>query len=130
MWIASLRYPAMLLGIAAFGATALAEGNVENGEAVFRKCKACHDVGPNAKNKVGPHLNEIVGRKAASLEGYSYSAAFKALGQTGHVWTEEKLSEYLQKPNAVVQKTKMVFPGLPDETDRKDLISYLKHQSK
>lgn len=128
--IACLRYPAMLLSIAALSATALAGGNVEKGEAVFRKCKACHDVGPNAKNKVGPQLNQIIGRKAASVEGYSYSAAFKELGQNGLVWSEEKLDKYLEKPNALVQKTKMVFPGLSDEEDREDLLSYLKQFSK
>ncbi|MCL4764919.1 MAG: cytochrome c family protein [Hyphomicrobiaceae bacterium] len=120
----------MLLSIAALSATALAGGNVEKGEAVFRKCKACHDVGPNAKNKVGPQLNQIIGRKAASVEGYSYSAAFKELGQNGLVWSEEKLDKYLEKPNALVQKTKMVFPGLSDEEDREDLLSYLKQFSK
>ncbi len=123
---ASLRILFILLSTAAFGATALAEGDAGNGEAVFRKCRACHDVGPNAKNKVGPHLNQIIGRKAASLEGYSYSPAFKAFGENGGVWDEETLMKYLAKPNAMVQRTRMVFPGLRDEQDRKDIIAYLK----
>lgn len=124
--IASLRIPVMLLGIAALGATALAEGNAENGETVFRKCRACHDVGPNARNKVGPRLNNIIGRKAASLEDYRYSPAFKALGEKGVVWDESTLLKYLAKPSDMVQRSKMVFPGLSDEDDRKDVLAYLK----
>lgn len=124
--IASLRIPVMLLGIAALGATALAEGNAENGETVFGKCRACHDVGPNARNKVGPRLNNIIGRKAASLEDYRYSPAFKALGEKGVVWDESTLLKYLAKPSDMVQRSKMVFPGLSDEDDRKDVLAYLK----
>jgi cytochrome c2 len=126
----SLRIPALLFSLAGLAATALAQGNAENGEAVFRKCKTCHDVGPNAKNKVGPQLNQIVGRKAATIDGYSYSPAMKELGEKGVVWTEETLLKYLEKPSEFVQKTKMVFPGLPEETDRKDVVAYLKKFSK
>lgn len=126
MMLASLRIPVMLLGIAALGATALAEGNAENGETIFRKCRTCHDVGPNARNKVGPHLNNVIGRKAASLEDYKYSPAFKVLGEKGVVWDESTLLKYLTKPSDMVQRSKMVFPGLSDEEDRKDVLAYLK----
>jgi cytochrome c len=62
LMIARLRFPVALMSISLLGATALAEGNAENGETVFRKCRTCHDIGPKAKNKVGPHLNGIIGR--------------------------------------------------------------------
>lgn len=124
--MASFRNIAILLATAALSGTALAEGNAENGETVFRKCSACHAVGPKARNKVGPHLNQIIGRKAGSLENYSYSAAFKALEEKGFIWDEETLFEYLEKPRDLVERTKMVFAGLRDEADRKDLIAYLK----
>ena len=117
--------PMLLLLFASAGAAA-AQGSAEQGENVFKKCKACHDVGEGAKNKVGPALNGVVGRKAASFEGYPYSSDLKALGAQGFVWDENNLDKYLQDPKSVVGKGKMVFPGLKDEQDRKDVIAYLK----
>jgi cytochrome c len=106
----------VLLGSA--GAAA-AQGSAEQGESVFKKCKACHDVGEGAKNKVGPHLNNVVGSKAASIEGYAYSSDLKALAAQGFVWDENNLDKYLANPKQVAAKGKMVFPGLKDEQDRK-----------
>jgi cytochrome c len=97
-----------------------------NGEDIFKKCRACHQVGNAAKNSVGPILNAVIGRKAGSVEGYSYSSANKEAGSKGLVWSEENLFKYLENPGAFMPKTKMVFPGLKDEQDRKDLIAYLK----
>jgi cytochrome c len=102
------------------------EGDVENGADVFRKCRACHDIGPEAKNKVGPLLNGIVGRPAGTIEGYNYSAANKAAGAKGLVWTEEVLFKYLEAPLSFMPGTKMAFAGLKDDQDRKDVIAYLK----
>lgn len=124
--IARLRFPAVLMSISLLGATALAEGNAENGETVFRKCRTCHDIGPKAKNKVGPHLNGIIGRKAATRDGYAYSPVFKALGAKGVVWDEETLLKYITKPSDMAPRSKMVFTGLTEEGDRKDLLEYLK----
>jgi cytochrome c2 len=103
-----------------------AQGNAAEGENVFKKCKTCHDVGEGAKNKIGPILSNIVGRKAASIDGYAYSSELKALGSQGFVWTEENLNKYLSNVKDVVAHGKMVFPGLKDDQDRKDLIAYLK----
>jgi cytochrome c len=100
--------------------------SAENGEAVFKVCKACHQVGASAKNAVGPVLNGIVGRKAGTIEGYNYSEANKEAGAGGLVWTEEKLFTYLEKPATFMPKTKMAFAGVKDADDRKDLIAYLK----
>src|SRR5262245_60656102 len=70
------------------------EGNPEEGAEVFKKCRACHDIGPDAKNKVGPVLNDIIGRKAGTIEGFSYSEANKTAGGKGLVWTEDVLLKY------------------------------------
>jgi cytochrome c2 len=117
----------VLLGSA--GAAA-AQGNVEQGENIYKKCKACHDIGEGAKNKVGPLLNNVFGHKAAGVEGYAYSSGLKALAAQGFVWDENNLDKYLENPKQVVANGKMVFPGLKDEQDRKDVIAYLKQFSK
>jgi cytochrome c len=114
----------VLLGCA--GAALAQQGNAEEGESVFRKCRTCHDIGNGAKNKVGPVLNNIVGRKAASVDGFAYSTDMKSLGAKGFVWNEENLRRYLGNVKGVVPNGKMVFPGLTDEQDREDLIAYLK----
>lgn len=92
------------------------------GEKVFLVCKACHQVGDNAKNAVGPVLNGLFGRKAGSVEGYKYSDANKNSGIT---WTDEEFTKYIQDPKAVVPGTKMAFAGIKDEKKIKDLIAYL-----
>jgi cytochrome c len=101
-----------------------------NGEDVFKKCRTCHQVGDAAKNSVGPILNGIVGRPAGTIEGFSYSPANKEAGSKGLVWTEEVLFKYLENPAAFMPKTKMIFPGVKDEQDRKDVIAYLKKFAK
>lgn len=123
------RIPAATLTVfVAIGGVALAQ-DAQNGEQVFKKCMACHRVGPAAKNLVGPQLNGIVGRKAGTIEGFSYSQANKEAGEKGLTWTEDVLDKYLVNPMAFMPGTKMSFAGVPDENDRKDLIAYLK-QSK
>jgi cytochrome c2 len=113
----------------AFSAAALAQ-DAENGEAVFRQCRACHQVGDGAKNLVGPQLNGAVGRKASSVEGYSYSQASKDAAAKGLVWTEDVLMKYLENPTTFMPGTKMAFAGLKDEDARKDVIEYLKKAGK
>jgi cytochrome c len=92
------------------------------GEKDFTVCRACHQIGPGAKIAVGPVLNGIIGRKAGSYPGYAYSPANK---DSGIVWTAEELDKYLTNPQAVVPKTKMIFPGLKDGQKRKDVIAFL-----
>ena len=104
---------------------ALADGDVAKGEQVFKKCMACHTVSDKT-NKVGPHLVGIVGRPVASVEDYKYSDDMKAYGATGAVWDEATLQAYLEKPKAVVAKTKMAFAGLNKEDERENLIAFLK----
>ena len=92
------------------------------GEKVFIVCKACHQVGDNAKNAVGPVLNGLIGRKAGSVEGYNYSDANKNSGIT---WNEATFAEYIKDPRAKIPGTKMAFAGVKDDQKIKDLIAYL-----
>jgi cytochrome c len=100
--------------------------NAENGEQVFKKCRACHQVGEGAKGGVGPVLNGLIGRKSGTVEGFNYSDANKEAGEKGLVWTEEELNKYLEAPLTYMPKNKMAFAGLKEESDRKDVIAYLK----
>ena len=94
------------------------------GEKLFNsQCKACHQIGPTAKNAVGPELNGVIGRKAGSVEGYNYSAANKNSGLT---WDDATFLEYIKSPQTVVKGTKMTFAGVKDEAKAKDLLAYLK----
>lgn len=113
--------------IAAAGA-ALADGDPVKGERVFRKCKACHMVGPDANNRVGPALNGIVGATPAMHEDFRYSDSMKEFAASGAIWDEATLDRYLTKPRDVVPRTKMSFAGLRKEEDRQDVIAYLKTQ--
>jgi cytochrome c len=92
------------------------------GEKDFVVCRACHQIGPGAKIAVGPVLNGVVGRKAGTYAGYTYSDANR---DSGLVWTPEELDKYLASPQTVVPHTKMIFPGLKDEKKRKNVIAYL-----
>lgn len=117
------------LGLGMTNASFASDVLVEKGEKVFKKCKACHMVGDKAKNKVGPQLNDIIGRPAGSLEGYKFSKAMEEKGDDGLVWTEETLQAYLEKPRKFVPKTKMAFSGLRKQSDLDAIIAYLKDHS-
>ena len=93
------------------------------GQKTFAVCKACHQIGPTAKNFIGPVLNGVVGRKAGTYPNYAYSDANKNSGLT---WDEPTLQIYLKNPRAKVPGTKMTFPGFPKETDIDNVIAYLK----
>ena len=93
------------------------------GEKVYAQCRACHQVGETAKNLVGPILNGVVGQKAGTRDGYSYSAAMKDSGLT---WNEATFAEYIQNPRGKVPGTKMIYAGLKDEKRIADLLAYLK----
>ena len=108
-----------------------AAGDAAKGEKVWAKCKICHQVGPEAKNLVGPIQNNLIGRKAGTVEGFKgYSEANKEAGEHGLIWTEETLDKYLTDPKVFMPKNKMAFVGLPKAEDRADVIAYLKTFSK
>src|SRR5450830_491497 len=93
------------------------------GEKVFGVCKMCHQIGEGAKNAVGPVLNGVIGRKAGTYPGYSYSDANKSSWLT---WDEPTFREYIKDPRAKVPGTKMIYAGLKDEQKISDLLAYLK----
>jgi cytochrome c len=107
-------------------------GDAEKGKADFAKptaCGLCHQVGPGAKNLIGPELNGIVGRKAASVADYAlYSAGMKKLAEEGWVWTEENIDKWITNPKAMIPDSPMAlaFQGIPDAAERADIIAYLK----
>jgi cytochrome c len=100
-------------------------GDATKGEAVFAQCRTCH-VTEAGQNRQGPSLHGIVGRRAGTVEGYTYTPANRDSGIT---WSPEKLFQYLENPQRVVPGTKMIFPGIPDPQRRADLIAWLATQS-
>ncbi len=106
----------------AFVTPALADGDPAKGAMVFQKCHVCHEIGPGAKNSIGPVLNGVVGRHSGIYPGYSYSDANK---KSGIVWTVQELQTYLQNPSKLVPGTKMMFPGLNKKSDIDNVIAYL-----
>ena len=130
------------LAAAAHAAPVLAEGDAAKGEKIFNR-KACHKVGDGAKNGVGPILNNVVGRPAGTVDGFSYSQMNKTAGANGLVWDETLMLAYLADPNGFLKQfltdkgqlgaglgaTKMLFK-LPKEDERKNVIAYLKKFSK
>ena len=96
------------------------------GEKVFKKCKACHQIGEGAKNRSGPILTGIVGSPAGAVEGFKYSKALKAVAGAGLVWTDAELAAFLAKPKTYLKGTKMSFAGLKKTADQTAVIEYLK----
>ncbi|MGC1495344.1 MAG: c-type cytochrome [Sulfitobacter sp.] len=112
--------------ITAGGVSAEGLGDPENGAQIYKQCKSCHQVGEGAKNRVGPQLNGIFGRKAGALEDFKYSKSMARAADDGLIWTQETLDAFVENPKALVSKTKMSFRGIKDETDRADLLAYLR----
>ena len=108
--------------VIASSAGALAQ-DLAAGENSFKKCLPCHSVGEDAKNKVGPVLNGLDGRKSGTIEGYNYTEANKNSGIT---WDDAQFREYIQDPRAKIKGTKMVFAGIKNETEIANLWAYLK----
>ena len=111
----------LIFSLTPFGAPAFAE-DVAKGERVFKRCKACH-YADKEKNKTGPYLVDVIGRKAGSIDEYKNS---KAMCESQLVWDEETLTAYLKAPKKFLKGTKMAFAGLKKEADIKNVIAYLK----
>lgn len=110
------------LAAAAMTITQARAQDASAGEQAFSKCRPCHAVGEGAKNKIGPELNGLDGRKAGTAPSYSYSPAMK---NSGIVWDERTFAEYIKDPRAKVPRTKMIFSGVKDEKDVASLWAYL-----
>jgi cytochrome c len=109
------------LTLAAMAQSAQAQ-DVAAGKTSFNKCMACHAIGEGAKNKVGPELNGINGRHSGTAPGYNYSDANKNSGIT---WNEKEFLDYIKDPRGKIKGTKMIFPGIKNETEAKNLWAYL-----
>jgi cytochrome c len=117
----------MALGVAASGGASAQDAAA--GEKIFLQCRTCHQIGETAKNAVGPQLNGLFqDRKAGTAAGYSYSPAYKNLGEK--VWSVENFTTYIKDPRGVTPGTKMVYAGLKDETQIKNLIAFLQQYDK
>ncbi|MCB1385018.1 MAG: cytochrome c family protein [Nitratireductor sp.] len=108
--------------------SAFADGDAEKGEKVFKKCKACH-VADSDQNKVGPSLQNVIGRTAGTVEGFKYSTGMVDAGAGGLVWTPETIAPFVQDPKGTIAGTKMSFAGLKKPEDVENVIAYLKQFS-
>jgi cytochrome c len=115
-----LAFAGLIVAVTAGGALAQ---DLAAGENSFKKCLPCHSVGADAKNKVGPILNGLDGRKSGTVEGYNYTDANKNSGIT---WDDKTFAEYITDPRAKIPGTKMVFAGIKSENERAALWAYLK----
>ena len=104
----------------------MAMGDVASGEKIFKKCAACHSIVKGGKNKIGPALYNVVGRKVGVLDDYKYS---KALAEYEKNWSFEELNGFLLKPKDWIKGTKMAYAGLRKEKDRASVILYLNKYS-
>ena len=123
----TLAATTLCLSLLPFGA--LADGHITGdaakGERVFKKCKACHAVGADAKNKTGPVLNGIIDAPVGQVADFKYSDALKTMAEEGKTWTPQELAAFLTKPREYAAGTKMSFAGLRKEKDRDNLIAFL-----
>jgi cytochrome c len=100
----------------------LAAADPARGELLGLACAACHKFRAEEGTLVGPNLQGVFGRRAASLEGFAYSSALR---QSGLVWTPRSLEAWLANPAGFVEGTTMAFTGYRSAEDRRDLIAYL-----
>ena len=107
-------------------AAVMAQGNITNGEKIFKKCAACHSINKGGANKIGPALYNVVGRKVGNVADYKYS---KTLASYDKEWTFEELNGFLIKPASYLKGTKMSYAGLRKEADRASVIKYLNQNS-
>ncbi|HWX05002.1 MAG TPA: cytochrome c-550 CycA [Bradyrhizobium sp.] len=117
-----LTLSALVLVASSAAATGALAQDVAAGKTSFNKCMACHRIGEGAKNLVGPELNGLDGRKAGTVEGFSYSDANKNSGIT---WNEAQFKEYIKDPKAKIPGTKMAFAGIKNDKEINDLWAFI-----
>ncbi|WP_332693180.1 c-type cytochrome, partial [Devosia sp.] len=122
-----LTLSALAVIVSSAAAPAALAQDVAAGKSSFNKCLACHAVGEGAKNKVGPVLNGLDGRKSGSVEGYSYSDANKNSGIT---WNKDQFLDYIRDPKAKIPGTRMVFAGIKKDNEAADLWAFLAQYDK
>lgn len=128
-WRACL-YALALVATGGSPVAAEAIGDVIRGETLFkRQCSACHQIGPAAINRVGPHLNGLFGRRAGVIEGFKYSRPMERMGNDGLTWTLQTLDAYVENPKALVSGTRMNYRGMADAQARADLLAWLREWS-
>ncbi len=111
-----------VLGAALLLPFAAQAGDAAKGKAYFARCAMCHSNARSAPNRIGPNLFGVVGRKAASVQGFFYSGAMKHSNIT---WTPEKLKAYVAHPQTVVPGNRMAFAGVANPGQVDDLVAYL-----
>ena len=116
-----------IAALSAMASHAAPAQDVAAGKTSFNKCLPCHSIGEGAKNKVGPELNGLNGRKAGTAPDYSYSEANKNSGLT---WDEATFKDYIKDPKAKIPGTKMVFAGIKNEKEANDLWAFLAQYDK
>jgi cytochrome c len=122
-----MKFTTLIAALAVASTATVAHAqDAANGEKVFKKCVACHAVGPDAKNKVGPVLNGVVGAKIGHIADFKYSKGILEKQAAGETWTEENLTAWLTNPKAFSPGNKMAFPGLKKPEEIADVIAYLK----
>jgi cytochrome c len=104
----------------------LSLGTVKHGEKVFKKCIACHTIAKGGKNKIGPAIFGVLGKKSGSVSNYKYSKALLAHGKT---WGFEEINAFLTKPQVYIKGTKMAFGGISNEKDRASVILFMNSES-
>ena len=122
-----LTLSALVVIASSVAATAALAQDAAAGKTSFNKCMACHSIGEGAKNKVGPELNGLDGRKSGTVDGYNYSDANKNSGIT---WNEAQFKEYIKDPKAKVPGTKMAFSGIKKEQEVNDLWAFVSQYDK
>lgn len=122
-----MKTPTLAILIVLASSAAAPAQDVAAGKTSFNKCLACHAIGEGAKNKVGPVLNGLDGRKSGTVEGYNYSDANKNSGIT---WNKEVFLEYIKDPKAKIPGTKMVFAGIKNENEANNLWAFLAQYDK
>jgi len=116
-----------LAGAIALFAGAAAAEDVKDGQKVFNQCRACHTIGENARNGVGPILNGLFGRKAGTIEGFKYSDANKNSGVT---WDEKTFAKYIKDPKAFMPGNQMTFIGIKNDDQIANLTAFLRQYDK
>lgn len=125
-WTLRGLVPAFFVGVTALSGAASAD----DGMKLYRQCATCHQIGDGAKHRVGPHLDQLFGRTAGSLDDFKYSDSMRAAGKAGLVWDAKTLDQYLEKPRDFIKGNRMSFRGMSDAGDRQALITWLENASK